>query len=131
MSKAHADEMAVEMADRLGIPVEAGEAFDARLAAAVGLVAGHLIKLADGMDAAGFPQVADALDRTLRDMRGIVRSASAYEEFKREIEAVPMGDCRAVAGVYRRFANMLEAEDAFMKARQDCKRKCPSFQPMI
>jgi hypothetical protein len=145
------DELADAMAKGLGFPGTTGECHDARQAEAFRFaleqvnawmkqamdgVAGHMIKMADAMDEAGFPQVADMLDAALlqrsaypQGIAGIIRKASAYEDFKRALDAVAPGDCAAVHGIYRKYSALLEAEDSFMRARQDCLAKCPSFKP--
>lgn len=106
---------------------------------AFGFAVEHIIRLADAMDTAGFTQVADMLDGALRGMRKTAlfeKAASPYEDFRREVAKVPMGDCRAIQGIYKRHMVMLESdqgatEGAMMKARKDCLAKCPSFRPEI
>lgn len=123
------DEIAATMAAQLGLPGKVAENRNARLEAAHDFAVEHIIKLADAMDAAGFTQVADLLDGALRGM--ITKKASAYADFQEALKAVQPGDCRAVQGIYNRFAAQLEGENAFMRARQDCLAKCPSFKPMF
>jgi hypothetical protein len=131
MSASHVpDEMAAAMARHLGLSeTPDGMPVDG-LKAAAELVMGQMMRLADAMDAAGFMKVADMLDRAMREMRNtppFVKTASTYDDFAKELAAVPLGDCRAVQGVYNRFAALLEAEGSFMRARGDCRAKCPSF----
>ena len=120
------DEIASAMAEQLGLPGKTAENRNTEFEAALGFAVGHIIKLADAMDATGFTQVADMLDGALRGM--MEKKASAYQDFRKELDAVKPGDCQAVQGVYKRFGQFLEAEDAFLKAEQDCKAKCPSFK---
>jgi hypothetical protein len=123
------DEIATAMAEQLGLPGKAVENRNARLEAAHGFAVEHIIKLADAMDAAGFTQVADMLDGALRSM--MTKKASAYADFQEALKAAQPGDCQAVHGIYKRFAAQLEGEDSFMRARQDCLAKCPSFKPAV
>lgn len=76
-------------------------------------------------------RIPDEIAAAMAERLGLFKTASAYSEFKEALSAVPAGDCRAVQGVYKRFMNQLEAEDAFMRARRDCEAKCPSFRPQI
>lgn len=127
MSKPYSpDEIVAAMAEQLGLPSNAAERHNTELEAAYGFAVGQIIRLADAMDTAGFRQVADMLDGALRGM--MEKKASAYEDFRKELDAVQPGDCQAVQGVYKRFGQLLEAENSFMKAEQDCKMKCPSFK---
>jgi hypothetical protein len=117
------------MAEQLGLLGKAVENRNARLEAAHGFAVEHIIKLADAMDAAGFTQVTKMLDNALRSM--IVKRASAYVDFTEALKIVQPGDCQAVHGTYKKFVNFLEAEGTFIRARQDCLTKCPSFKPAV
>jgi hypothetical protein len=131
MSASHVqDEMAAAMARHLGLPETPNGTPAENLMVAAELVMGQMMRLADAMDAAGFMKAADMLDRAMQEMWNtppFVKTASTYDDFAKELAAVPPGDCQAVQGVYNRFAALLEAEGSFMRARGDCRAKCPSF----
>jgi hypothetical protein len=121
-----ADEIVAAMAERLDIPGKV-VADGAKVAAATSFAIDQIIRIADEMDKAGFRQVADMLDGALK---GMVKTASAYDDFKEALKSVQQGDCQAVQRIYNRFAALMEGEGSFLRARQDCLAKCPSFKPM-
>lgn len=148
------DEITAAMAERLGFPGSTGQAreamveealkfaveqVNARMKQAMESVIDYMTKLADSMDAAGFTQVADKLDESIRSGREsmasnlmpLLKRASAYEDFAEAFKGVAPGDCQAVNGVYKRFAPFMEAEGSMIRARNDCLVKCPAFKPPI